>query len=677
MRLKQIDLTNYRKYEQGQVDFPDGLVGVIGPNGAGKSSLLEAVAWALYGNPAVRTSKEEIKRQGASLSDVCRVVLEMEMNGSNYQVVREMRGKSLSTDAAIYANKKPCARGAEAALEYATKLLGMDREAFFTSFFAKQKELNALSDLRPAERRTLVIRMLGIDDIDKAIEMVRSDARVLVKAVEFYDKAKPDITLLQAELELKKRETKKAKKHLSEKRKLVRGTEAKAKEMKARFEKEQKKKERRDTLAQDYQLTKQNFKHQQELLSATLREKEKILELTKRVEKLKSASRLENYLKGIEQHIDEVEKALLKKREEIQKAQANQAYLKEQARSLSQEQKLIKELGPESKCPTCLRPLGADFPAIEKHFAKEILKLENKVRKEQGLAKRKRSQEEKLVQERRKMLLRRDKLLELKPSLARLPELDWQIDKGKGVIKKLEERLASVEEAGKKLGFSESRYSEIKEQYDKIASQHHLLELEFKDIEKEASLGLQAQDSLLKQIEENKAKEKEMAEARLRYQHLEKLNDILASFRTHLIGRIRPVLSEKASDLLYALTDGKYSQMEIDENYELFLYDGGERFPIDRFSGGEKDLANLCLRLAISLTLTEDTESEFGFIVLDEIFGSQDAIRKENIIRALANLSNRFPQIFVITHIDEVKDEMEHVINVSEDESGLSHITLE
>ncbi|HEY4687649.1 MAG TPA: SbcC/MukB-like Walker B domain-containing protein, partial [Candidatus Subteraquimicrobiales bacterium] len=125
------------------------------------------------------------------------------------------------------------------------------------------------------------------------------------------------------------------------------------------------------------------------------------------------------------------------------------------------------------------------------------------------------------------------------------------------------------------------------------------------------------------------------------------------------------------------LTDSKYTELELTEDYEVLLYDQGQKFPLDRFSGGEKDLVNLCLRLAISELMTETSRSDFGFIVLDEIFGSQDPLRKTNIMRALAKLSSRFRQIFLITHVEEVKDSMEYVVSVSEDESGVSHLTLE
>jgi len=117
--------------------------------------------------------------------------------------------------------------------------------------------------------------------------------------------------------------------------------------------------------------------------------------------------------------------------------------------------------------------------------------------------------------------------------------------------------------------------------------------------------------------------------------------------------------------------------LELDEDYEIYIYDQGEKFSIDRFSGGETDLANLCLRIAISLLISESSGVDFSFIILDEIFGSQDALRKESILSALAKLKNRFRQIFLITHIDDIKDSVENLVYVTENEDGTSQLVLQ
>lgn len=111
MHLRNIRLENYRRFKETELEFPDGIVGIIGNNGAGKSTLMEAIAWALFGTDASRTSKDQIKSIIARKSDVCRVTLDFEMNGDNFQVVRELKGASHSLDASVIVNKQVMARG--------------------------------------------------------------------------------------------------------------------------------------------------------------------------------------------------------------------------------------------------------------------------------------------------------------------------------------------------------------------------------------------------------------------------------------------------------------------------------------------------------------------------------------------------------------------------------------
>ena len=144
-----------------------------------------------------------------------------------------------------------------------------------------------------------------------------------------------------------------------------------------------------------------------------------------------------------------------------------------------------------------------------------------------------------------------------------------------------------------------------------------------------------------------------------------------------MISRIRPTLSSYSSDFFERLTDGKYRELELDENYNLLVYDNGNAYGIERFSGGEEDLANLCLRLAISEVITDRAGGVFNFIILDEIFGSQDLFRRQNIMKALNGLSSKFRQIFLITHVDDVKNDMENTITILEEENGESKIKIE
>nr|CBH38960.1 hypothetical protein BSM_24370 [uncultured archaeon] len=73
MLLKTLTLRNYRKYKNVNVEIPDGVIGIIGLNGVGKTTFIESIGWVLFGHHAARTTKELIKREGASHNESCRV----------------------------------------------------------------------------------------------------------------------------------------------------------------------------------------------------------------------------------------------------------------------------------------------------------------------------------------------------------------------------------------------------------------------------------------------------------------------------------------------------------------------------------------------------------------------------------------------------------------------------
>ena len=254
-------------------------------------------------------------------------------------------------------------------------------------------------------------------------------------------------------------------------------------------------------------------------------------------------------------------------------------------------------------------------------------------------------------------------------------------------IEEKEKRLKKIGEVKfdlKEYGFVKKK---VKEFYSKYQSLLDLLgekkdklgniKLELEKIVGEKKLVIQEIKNLHEKITELKKFEKRIREEKISIQYIKMLADVMSSFRLHLISRIRPALSSYASDFFGRLTDGKYQEIELDDNYDIMVYDGANLYDIERFSGGEEDLANLCLRLAISEIITERAGGLFNFIILDEIFGSQDMIRRQNIMKSLNNLSSKFRQIFLITHIEDIKNYMENVILVSENEAGISSIKIE
>jgi exonuclease SbcC len=130
---------------------------------------------------------------------------------------------------------------------------------------------------------------------------------------------------------------------------------------------------------------------------------------------------------------------------------------------------------------------------------------------------------------------------------------------------------------------------------------------------------------------------------------------------------VRPELAEIASRFLDDLTDGRYTHLEFDEDYRLTVMEEG--LPKSVISGGEEDLCNLVLRLAISQMIAERAGQAFSLLILDEVFGSLDEARRANVVELLRRLNDRFEQVIVITHIEQVREGLDRLLQVRFDEA--------
>ena len=149
----------------------------------------------------------------------------------------------------------------------------------------------------------------------------------------------------------------------------------------------------------------------------------------------------------------------------------------------------------------------------------------------------------------------------------------------------------------------------------------------------------------------------------------------MAQLRAELNARVRPELSDLASMFLNDVTDGRYTGLEIDENYNVIVLDEGEEKPV--ISGGEEDIANLVLRIAISQMIAERAGQQLSVLFLDEVFGSLDLERRDSVINLLHKLEDRFDQVVLITHVETIREGLDHTIRVSFDEKTGSSIVQE
>jgi len=280
----------------------------------------------------------------------------------------------------------------------------------------------------------------------------------------------------------------------------------------------------------------------------------------------------------------------------------------------------------------------------------------------------------------KQLRLQFEKSLKLKELAAQLAERSSRRPKVKGDIQRMEQTIEEIEaelrEAKDRqaaLGFDDAEYQSSKQEVEK----KNLALDEAKEAlakVREELAGLRKEiDRLDAEIAEQELKRQQIEQAEEEIVYLNALEEHFGRFRLELAGRIRPLIAHRASELLSLTTQARYSTVELDEDYNIRIWDGNIPFAIERFSGGEQDLANLCLRIAISQVVTERSGgAPINFIVLDEIFGSQDAERQSLIMQALGQLSSQFRQIFLITHIDSIKDMLPVIVEVTMEDDQTS-----
>jgi DNA repair exonuclease SbcCD ATPase subunit len=137
---------------------------------------------------------------------------------------------------------------------------------------------------------------------------------------------------------------------------------------------------------------------------------------------------------------------------------------------------------------------------------------------------------------------------------------------------------------------------------------------------------------------------------------------LMKQYKNALIASVIPTITERASALITEMTEGKYTELHLTPQYDIEYKptDQEELKSFANLSGGEKDVFALALRLAIA----DLKAGSIGVLVLDEVLDSLDAGRQEATWAALERLTNRYNQIFVITHVDSFKDRAPHTIQV-------------
>jgi exonuclease SbcC len=798
MRLNSLHLQNFRQHVDTRIDFEPGITGIIGPNGSGKSTILEAIAWALYGMPAARGTRESIRSYKAGPRATVRVDLDFELGGHRYIVSRGLTNAELYLDGA----SSPIATSISGVTELLRRRLGMSHDEFFNTYFTGQKDLSVMAAMSPAERAQFLSRVLGYERLRTAQGLIRERRRSIVAEATGLRAGMADPAVVQralADATARRSETVTHAKASAARREAARrtlddivpkwtaiqgqrdamqalvaelrvaeGERASLQREESRLDRElaettvAKEELERLTLelsplaALQIELRELDRACNEEGRRKTLIDTESalgadIVQIRERLVKIESAPTLEPdvsaALEWARAELEHSQREFEERRtdwvRDQQEAETKRQSLLDQLQDVQRQREQIVELGEGGTCPICARPLGTHFRSVldvldqqiesitvdGKYYRGRIEQLqqtppelgaleerrkaifENIGKLERRLAKVQAAMQELATltrdlgaKEERYVALSRElasiaveydaarhaevraRVERLTPLSDRATKLTGQIERERGLLddrertcaglRQVEVRVVGLATQRDSLAFSEQSYADLRTSHEQAATDLRAAEL----------AGVAADSDLAAAVDALEVAERSRAELLKNEAHLElltkerrlheELDRAFSDLRTDLNSTLRPEISDLASRYIRELTDGRYSEIELDDQYNVTVLEDAIPKPV--ISGGEEDLANLVLRLAISEMIAERAGQAFSLLILDEVFGSLDEARRHNVVDLLRRLQDRFEQVILITHIDSVRDGLDRVVSVRYDEeAGISRVESE
>ena len=258
--------------------------------------------------------------------------------------------------------------------------------------------------------------------------------------------------------------------------------------------------------------------------------------------------------------------------------------------------------------------------------------------------------------------------------LDREPQLKLEQTRMAQEVMRVQSTLGTLRTRRAQISFTEKDFNELKSEYDRVRLELQESKVAAARAQEQVSAATAALAAAQEAAEDLKKKVAELDVLQSERRLHDELDRAFSDLRTDLNFQLRPELSELASAFLSELTDARYAELELDDQYNILILEDGIPKPV--LSGGEEDLANLVLRLAISQMIAERAGQNFSLLILDEVFGSLDEARRFNVVELLRGLEDRFEQVILITHIEPVREGLDRVISVSYDpDHGCSVVT--
>lgn len=164
--LTKVKITNFRKHRNAEFDLRPGFTVFRGANEAGKSTAFEAIAYALFGVKAIRTSLEDAVTYGEAVASL-KVELEIVIDGVTYAVKRGKPGAECTYGG------DGIVTGQTEVTNFLCRQLRIDAGSATRLMLSNQNEIRGALEAGPKATTELIERLAEFDQIDNLIELMQ------------------------------------------------------------------------------------------------------------------------------------------------------------------------------------------------------------------------------------------------------------------------------------------------------------------------------------------------------------------------------------------------------------------------------------------------------------------------------------------------------------------------
>ncbi len=278
---------------------------------------------------------------------------------------------------------------------------------------------------------------------------------------------------------------------------------------------------------------------------------------------------------------------------------------------------------------------------------------------------------------------------ELKDRIADLKQKNEEFNQLKGFVKNKNAYMAQLDSIKEDMGMSINQIDIIenklaaslydKEKYDQIIYRDELYERKHANLNNELlQLKGQARESIahLKDLNSKiETAERFQQEYNDISDYINLLNHIRNLYSKNGIQKdlrnISRPLIQKYTKEFFNEFNFNYSDLTLDEDYDVTVYGPEGESSMSMVSGGEKIAIALALRLGITQAMAN---GELDTILLDEPTIHLDASRRHELINLLKEMS-LLPQMIIVTHEAQLENAADNLIKV-EKENGISNVVM-